>query len=179
MLQTGATTLCEHWGCIGGSDNHIMFGGFYEWMFDGLGGINTVSNQSTTGWRVFKVKPDPAAIMVLKARAASVSSRFGVCGASWGLQASFEQLQNQLVYNLTVPAGSTVEVYFPTSLSQAGQLVLLTEHKLGPVGVLWASTWTWSGKRVKVLLTLRKALIGFTAVTTPLMTAPWWMLMVI
>merc|ERR1711934_1275687 len=96
----------------GGSHNHIMYGGFDGWMTTALGGLDTVSNATTTGWRVMTVRPLPAAITMLGHASVSIETRFGLAAAAW----SFDSVSGHLSLNITVPVGSVAELHVPTAL---------------------------------------------------------------
>ena len=141
MAAQNQTTLCENWACGahnagGGSLNHIMYGGFDGWMTTALGGLDTVSNATTTGWRVLTVRPLPAAIATLGRASASVETRLGAAAVAW----RFEQADGSdggaamntmaaergvpaggghLSLNVTVPVGAVAELHVPATLALA------------------------------------------------------------
>ena len=57
MLQSGATTLWETWQYSDNvySHNHPMFGSVGEWMYQSLGGINSIA----PGFSEIVIKPQP------------------------------------------------------------------------------------------------------------------------
>ena len=126
MVKQNQTTLCENWKCTssggGGSHNHIMYGGFDGWMTTALGGLDTVSNATSTGWRVITVRPLPAAITTLGHASVSIETRFGVAALSW----YFDTTKDHLSLNITVPVGSVAEVHVPIELEDK-QLKSFTE----------------------------------------------------
>lgn len=83
-----------------------------------IGGLDTISNSSTTAWRVMKVAPLPEAVAQLKQGALSVKTRFGVAAVSWQLDQ-----ENAFSLNVTVPVGSQAEVHMP---DQVGGMRLLS-----------------------------------------------------
>ena len=126
MVQQNQTTLCENWKCTssggGGSHNHIMYGGFNGWLTTALGGLDTVSNATSTAWRVLTVRPLPAAIITLGHASVSIETRFGVAALAW----NFDTAKNHFSLNITVPVGSVAEVYVPAKLKEK-QLKSFTE----------------------------------------------------
>ena len=90
-----------------------MYGGFDGWMTTALGGLDTVSNATTTGWRVLTVRPLPAAITALGHASVSIETRFGLAALDWHFDAAGD---HHLALNVTVPVGSVAEVHVPTAL---------------------------------------------------------------
>lgn len=69
MAAQNYSTLCENLACTahnagGGSGNHIMLGAFDAWMVASLGGLDSVVNGTTGGWRHIVARVTPAAITV-------------------------------------------------------------------------------------------------------------------
>lgn len=121
MIQQNQTTLCEDWTCVahhtagpgsaaGNSDgrslNHIMYGAFHSWMMVKLGGMDTVSNATTTGWQHFIVAPCIHAVARLRSGGYSLETRFGRAAVAW----QYDKAQQVLRTNVTVPIGATAEV---------------------------------------------------------------------
>ena len=123
MIQQNQTTLCEDWTCgahrTDGPDaagdpsvsnhrslNHIMYGAYSDWMIHKLGGLETTSNATSTGWRHIIVAPDIHAVARLRAGGFSLRTRFGLAAVSW----AFDPATKWLTTNVTVPVGSTAEV---------------------------------------------------------------------
>eukprot|EP01052_Picozoa_sp_SAG31_P005496 SAG31_NODE_242_length_19350_cov_3.043998_15_plen_1073_part_00 len=121
MIQQNQTTLCEDWTCTahhtagpgsaaghsdGRSLNHIMYGAFHSWMITKLGGMDTVSNATTTGWQHFVVAPCMHAVARLRSGGYSLKTRFGRAAVAWQYDAIHQVLQT----NVTVPIGATAEV---------------------------------------------------------------------
>eukprot|EP00047_Mylnosiga_fluctuans_P000527 m.195091 g.195091 ORF g.195091 m.195091 type:complete len:1269 (+) comp10076_c0_seq31:2213-6019(+) len=113
MVQQNATALCETWLCSahdagGGSMNHIMFGGFHQWMSKKLGGLDTVSNTTTTGWRNIVVAPSAAAILRLRSSSMQLHTRFGLTALNWSYTPG-----QPLAMDLVVPIGSVADIALP------------------------------------------------------------------
>lgn len=111
MVAQNATTLWEAWEGTAtqqvSSRNHIMFGGGVgAFVYSALGGLDTVSNATCSGWQHVKVGPAAAAAARLPDGKASVVSRFGVNAVNWraGADAPFFQL------NATVPIGAAATI---------------------------------------------------------------------
>lgn len=97
MVQQNQTTLCEDWTCgahvTDGPDaagdpvvsnhrslNHIMYGSSATWMITRLGGLDTKSNATSTGWRHIIVSPEIHAVARLRAGGYSLQVRlFPTC----------------------------------------------------------------------------------------------------
>eukprot|EP00656_Telonema_subtile_P057673 TRINITY_DN9541_c0_g2_i4.p1 TRINITY_DN9541_c0_g2~~TRINITY_DN9541_c0_g2_i4.p1 ORF type:complete len:563 (+),score=74.38 TRINITY_DN9541_c0_g2_i4:1409-3097(+) len=129
MVQQNMTTLCENWKCEfhdagGGSQNHIMYGAFDEWMVTGLGGLTVTSNASFTGWEHFTVHPDPYAATTLGEGRFSIHTRFGVAAVQW----VYDSVTHTVHTNVTVPVGSSATVISDQVLPQHGcQLEAVSE----------------------------------------------------
>ncbi len=80
-------------------------GGIGTWTYKALGGLDTVSNTTTTGWRHVIVRPLEAALQTLGSGAASITTRFGPTSVAWTLAGRTLEL------NTTIPTGSTADVY--------------------------------------------------------------------
>ena len=75
-------------------------------MITRLGGLDTVSNATCTGWRHIIVAPEIHAVARLRAGGYSLQTRFGLAAVSWAYDTATKQLRT----NVTVPTGSTAEV---------------------------------------------------------------------
>jgi len=109
------TTLCENWGCTfhdagGGSQNHIMLGGFDAWLQSSLGGLDSAVNGRSGGWRHMIVRVSPEAAAALKQARVSRQTRFGEASLSW--TAADGKLSSKLV----VPIGVEAEVHSPAAM---------------------------------------------------------------
>lgn len=118
-LENGATTTWEHWDGSN-SQNHPMFGGGLVWFYRNLAGMQIDPEQP--GYRHIIFKPQP--VENLKTVNYSNITPYGEAGIRW------EQENDELSINLTVPVGSTATLYFPTEqgnlLKESGEN--LNEH---------------------------------------------------
>lgn len=121
MAHQNMTTLCENLACTfheagGGSQNHIMLGGFDAWIMSSIGGLDSVVNGTvgSSGWRNVVARVAPAAITVLKHAAYVKHTRFGPVGISWKYDAG------TFSTTLSVPTGVTVAVHTPSQLAGEG-----------------------------------------------------------
>ena len=110
----GATTLCESWECTtyssaGSSMNHIMFGGFDEYMYSSFGGLSTISNATVTGWELVLVQPTISALLILKTVNTSIFTRFGQVTLLY----SYDPNTQSVTYSLDIPVGTSALVSFP------------------------------------------------------------------
>ena len=158
MVQQNQTTLCEDWTCAAhatdGPDaagdpvvtnhrslNHIMYGAFHRWMMTKLGGLDTVSNATSSGWRHFTVAPDMHAVARLRAGGYSLRTRFGLAAVSWAYDATAKQLRT----NVTVPVGSTASVaherVVPAVAATGAAASTLREVRLAEDGGGWRRVW--------------------------------------
>lgn len=117
MLAHNQTTLCESWNCTAfqptsSSHNHIMFGAFDAWLTTAVGGLDTLSNGTSSGWRDMVVSPDAAAVAELGAGGYALSTRFGPAALSWAMPAG----GTTLTLNVTVPLGSAAHLRPPAML---------------------------------------------------------------
>jgi hypothetical protein len=118
MVAQNMTTLCENLACTfhaanGGSQNHIMLGGFDAWVSAALGGLDSAVNATAAGWQHVIVRVAPAAVTVLGHGAVTHDTRFGRVALTWKWDAAAQKL----VMVLAVPLGATAEVHSPTSLA--------------------------------------------------------------
>ena len=92
--------------------NHIMYGGFHAWLLKRLGGLDSVSNATSTGWRHFIVAPDVHAVIRLGAGGYALDTRFGRAEVSW----RYDSDARQVLTNVTVPVGSIAIVQHAKAL---------------------------------------------------------------
>ena len=91
-------------------------------MTTALGGLDTVSNATTTGWQVLTVRPLPAAIAALGHASVSVDTRLGTAAVAWRFDegeaepSSASAMAGSLSLNVTVPVGALAEVHVPQQL---------------------------------------------------------------
>lgn len=102
-LELGATTTWEKWNTEG-SHNHPMFGGGLVWFYRKLAGMSADPKQP--GYRHIIFKPQP--IDDLDFVNYSNETAFGEAGIRW------QNKNDKLSMDITVPVGSTASVYFPT-----------------------------------------------------------------
>jgi hypothetical protein len=81
-------------------------------MISKLGGLNVISNSSTTGWKHFAVAPDMHAVARLGVGGYALETRFGHAAVSW----VYDSTSKQLYTNVTVPFGSTAEIIHEHSM---------------------------------------------------------------
>ena len=116
----------------GGSQNHIMLGGFDAWILSSIGGLDSVVNGTagSAGWRNVIARVAPAAIAVVKHASYVKHTRFGPVGISWKYDAG------TFSTTLSVPTGVTVAVHTPSHLAGAdGRSRTLRLHSLKEGGV--------------------------------------------
>jgi alpha-L-rhamnosidase len=123
-----------------------MYGGFDGWMTTALGGLDTVSNATTTGWRVLTVRPLPAAMTTLGHASVSVDTRLGTAAVAWRVDADGAAAGGggRLSLNVTVPVGAVAELHVPTALAlrPGGMAQLLGAVVEARSGALLAPTRT-------------------------------------
>lgn len=143
MVANNMTTLCENWLCTFyvayGSQNHIMYGGFDAWMIEALGGIQAISNATSTAWENFVVSPDQAAVTRLGSGGFSIRTRFGLSSVDW----RWDSATQKCAINVTVPIGSTASVEPPLTLAAirpGGAPLQLAEITEVESGIAWAAS---------------------------------------
>jgi alpha-L-rhamnosidase len=112
MLQSGATTLWETWKYSDNvySHNHPMFGSVGEWLYQSILGINI----GAPGFRKIILRPQPADGLVWAS--GSYESLWGTVSSSWKLE------NNRFIYDISVPAGTTAEVWIPAgTITESGK----------------------------------------------------------
>lgn len=75
-----------------------MYGGYNSWLVTRLGGLSSISNATTSGWKDILVRPNPTIIATLKTGCTTVDfelisilgaftfeSRFGATSLAWEL----------------------------------------------------------------------------------------------
>ena len=117
MLESGATTLWEHWEFSDNtfSHNHPMFGSVSEWFYRALAGINVAPD--AVGFDKLVIRPQPAGD--LKWVKASYDSVHGKVVSEWSRAAGKFNLR------VRVPVGVTATVILPskdgTLVTEGGQ----------------------------------------------------------
>ena len=110
------TTLCENFACTfheagGGSQNHIMLGGWDAWLHSSIAGLDAVVNGSVYGWKELVVRVSPGVIPELKAVSSERQTPFGQVSFAWSYSnAKFTQ-------ELKLPVGTTATVHAPDSIA--------------------------------------------------------------
>ncbi len=107
MLESGATTLWEHWEFSDDiySHNHPMFGSISAWFFHWLAGIQP--HPEANGFGRIRIRPQPVA-RVTWAEAEYRSLR-GPVRVSW------RKAGAELVLKIGIPPNTRAEVYMPSS----------------------------------------------------------------
>ncbi len=107
-MKNGATTLYENWDINARSDmslNHIMFGDIGAWLYRGIAGI-----KPDTGQAGFKnILLEPHFVNGLNYFKAEHAGPYGLIKSAW------ERSGKNVVFNVTIPAGSTAAVCFPVA----------------------------------------------------------------
>lgn len=113
QVAQGATSLWEHWDGVTGSLNHWMFGYGEAWLRR-LSGMAQV--EGDVGWK--DVDFQPVVVGNLTHASATYRSVRGMVAASWELDG------DALVYNITVPVGSTGNVVLSSwEVTEGGQML--------------------------------------------------------
>lgn len=103
MLDQGVTVWWEKWEGQG-SRMHSSYVAVGQWLLEGLAGLQTSETQP--GFAAFTLKPDIAS--GLRSLALTKETVRGAISANWSY------LGNDLVYEVTVPPGSTATIKLPT-----------------------------------------------------------------
>jgi len=107
MLESGATTLWEHWELSDDtfSHNHPMFGSISAWFFQWLAGIQP--HPQAKGFDRFSIRPQPLeGITWVEAEYKSVR---GAIRVFW------ERDKEEFMLKITVPPNTRAKVFIPTS----------------------------------------------------------------
>ena len=136
MAHQNMTTLCENWACTfheagGGSQNHIMLGGWDTWLLQSVGGLDSAVNGTTGGWRHVVVRVAPGVIAELKSVSFSKRTPYGDVTLSWAYA------DGKLTMKLGLPVGTTAEVHTPAAMSGAA-VTALAETSATPT-TLWSA----------------------------------------
>lgn len=104
QLKQGATALTESWAALKtASHNHCMLGHVMEWFYVGLGGIR--KDPTTPGFKHFELRPD--IVGDITHTNVDFVSPYGEIQSHWKL------IDEQLVYDVTVPVGASATVRLP------------------------------------------------------------------
>jgi alpha-L-rhamnosidase len=107
MLQSGATTLWEHWEFDDNtfSHNHPMFGSVSEWFYKALAGIQPAPDAN--GFDQILIKPHPVnGLRWVKASHQTVRGR---------IISAWELADNKFQLHLTIPANARAVVHIPAT----------------------------------------------------------------
>ena len=119
-IASGSTTTREQWDNTG-SHNHPMFGGGLVWLYKNLAGMRT--DESTTGYKRIIFNPMP--VKELKYVKYYTNTVYGKAGIEWRQNKVFS-------LKLSVPVGSTAEVYLPLTygknITESGKSI--NAHKI-------------------------------------------------
>ncbi len=110
-IKNGATTLYENWPIDAGSDismNHIMFGEISAWFYKALGGIRPDPTQP--GFK--NILLEPHFVPGLDSFSAAHTGPYGEIKSSWKREG------REVVYKVTVPAGSTATLLLSKNTRQ-------------------------------------------------------------
>jgi alpha-L-rhamnosidase len=140
MIREGATTLWERWENLEGggvnSHNHIMLGSVDTWFYGTLCGIKPVE----PGWRRIRIKPYLPHDMTFAS--ASMETPRGLLKSSW------ERDIYSINLNVTIPPGTTAEVWIPCVSENIfifeGDTIILEKGKSSKVvyGVEYAGAYS-------------------------------------
>ena len=126
MVKKGATTIWELWNGDTGdpsmnSGNHVMLlGDLIIWYYEYLGGIRPLA----PGYSKIQLKPYP--IEGLDHVNCSYRSVSGLIESKWCRKG------NRFIWDITIPANTTAEVYMPTKDGYAEKQILVSgRHHLG------------------------------------------------
>ena len=117
-IVNGATTLYENWPIDSKSDismNHIMFGEIGAWFYKGLGGI--YPDTAAPGFRHINLRPN--IVNGLDSFTATHTGPFGEISSGWTHQ------NGRLVYQATIPTGSTATLTIRGPEQRAAQQLML------------------------------------------------------
>ena len=103
MLSQDATVWWEQWNGFF-SHMHSCFTSLDSWFYQGIAGIRVIPEYG--GMKRFKIKP-AYALPIQNARA-SIRNMYGEIQSSW------EKDGDRIILNVTIPANSSAEIWFPT-----------------------------------------------------------------
>ncbi len=103
-IEQGATTTWEQWNGEN-SRNHPMFGGGIVWFYRKLAGMN--ADPDKPGYRNIIFRPQPAGDIAFASY--STETPYGYAAITW------KKVNGKFIMDITVPVGSTADVYFPAS----------------------------------------------------------------
>jgi alpha-L-rhamnosidase len=136
MLESGATTLWEHWELSDNtfSHNHPMFGSISAWFFHWLAGIQP--HPQAKGFDRFVIRPQP--VEGITWVEAEYNSARGMIRVYW------ERDEEEFVLKMTVPPNTRAKVFIPSS--DVESIREIKKHETG-----LPKKWVWdAGKRYGV-----------------------------
>lgn len=136
MAHQNMTTLCENYACTfhdagGGSQNHIMLGGWNTWLLASVGGLDSEVTGTSAGWSHVIVRVAPAALTMIGHSSYTKITRFGPTSLDWTFA------NNKFESNLTVPVGSTATTHMHSHLIDNGETLGLRSVSESGV-VVWS-----------------------------------------
>lgn len=107
MLESGATTLWEHWEYSDNtySHNHPMFGSVSEWFFKGIGGIRP--HDEAVGFDRFYIEPNPVGDVTW--------AQTEVRSARGRIESNWYHENGELHMTVQVPVNTLAQVRVPTT----------------------------------------------------------------
>jgi alpha-L-rhamnosidase len=117
-VKMGATTMWERWNSLGAtgefgpvemnSFNHYAFGAVADWMYQHIGGLQTVE----PGYKKSRISPIIRQGDLMWAKA-SIRTTYGLLACSWKLT------NGALTLDVIVPSNTSSEIVIPTTSAQA------------------------------------------------------------
>lgn len=118
-VDTGATTLWEHWKEESRSRGHYFLGTVDDWLFADVAGLRPTA----PGWRESRIRPR---VFGLEWAQAAVETPYGRLAVSWRKE------EDAVVVDVVVPVGTTAVVVLPDGTERrvgAGDHRLRTGHQ--------------------------------------------------
>ena len=149
MIDNGATTIWELWNGntadpAMNSGNHVMLlGDLLSWYYENLAGFKT--DKVEVGFKKIIMKPIfPAGLNFVKA---SHQSPYGLIKSEW------KKSNNQLVWNVVIPANTTAEVALPqcSGIKVNGQTAQKTALKTDDLG----TSFTLGSGKYEIILQIK------------------------
>ena len=135
--EQGATSLWEMWESNARSRDHYFLGTYDEWFYEYLAGVKNVED----GYKTFTLCPlitgdiDKVNLTLNTVR--------GILDCNWDLTS-----EHTMLYNLTIPVGSTASIYLPTSDINS---ITVNDKKLSEP-VLGLKSYTTESNKVNLIL---------------------------
>ncbi|TAJ49219.1 MAG: hypothetical protein EPO52_05385 [Herbiconiux sp.] len=118
-VESGATSLWEHWSPAARSHGHYFLGTIDDWLFRSVAGISPAA----AGWREIRIEPAVLGLGLTSAEA-DVLTPLGRAGVSWRIE------ESELVIDVDIPVGAVAIV----QLGDREWTVAAGRHRLnGPV----------------------------------------------